>query len=833
MKNNYDLLIIGATALGIGIACEHTDLDIVMLESSCSIVREFGYALKDRCSYEYVPISLSAAELRGEFASRNALDENGIWLPTVPPIFANRLKKRGIDCYFYAALKDITACDDRYSVTFSEYGIDHSFTVSKIIDTTSVFISREYFGYAYPKMSEITFNYLDGSKQLHKYVCGDDIASARLHVSENETDIMRFATELSYCPSQARVDFGMAAWIPSSTRDNCIAAFDDGVRAAVPEGQLTTVMPSSVYDGEYDVIVVGLGTAGAIAAMTASGEGMKVLGLENLYVGGGATTLGNILWYYYGYHGGTYCDLDKRASSRNGAFVKSANTGAEQRSVEIDASLDGVDCRYGAMFTDVKRDGKRIIGVFWNENGVRHEADAKFVIDCTGESAAAVNAGCEMQGGRESDGAFMPYSNVYIYCYDGQLGSGFVDDGRINQYDTDSFGREIVKSTASYIHLKDKYDRGYLGAAPLIGMREGLRIVGEETVRFPDIVDGDYCREPVYYGWSNIDNHGMDNMLESRAYQDWCTICGMWGWGISMPVPMGAHIPKGYDGLLCAGRNTSCDHDISMGLRMKDDVQKAGETAGLMAAMAIKDGIRAKDIDIGILRSRLFETGVIKAEHDMMRIEDQAEKMIYDGALWCDDDERLTAGLASDAPGYFIRSAYALDKRELLTSLLESENEKARVNSALGLALFGIKTERSAKVLCDAAVSRSGYVPRSSRMFNVPRALAAINALGRIGAHEAIPILFGMLDDEEFINDLTIEPRTVISDREDYFFHYRAYIIKALCDIAESVPETAERIKAKLTDFMKGKSFTCTMLGPVIRDDLTDTLNKMVDNISL
>ncbi len=833
MKKHYDLLILGASALSVGIVSSHSELATIVLEESCSITREFAYALKDSASFDYIPVSPLAAELREELLSRNALDENGIRLYSLPAIFANRLKESHADAYFCAGLKDITAVGEAYSVTFSQYGIDHRVTVSRIIDTTATFISREFFGAAYPEPEKITFNYLDGERDLHEYRCTGDIAAARRHVAENGCSILRFASELAYTPKCARMDIGAAAWVPSAARENAIEAFDDGVQLSLPKGIPSTVIPKTVNDGKFDVIVIGLGTAGAVAAMTAREEGMRVLGLESRQAAGGATTLGNVSQYYYGYYGGRYCKFDDLASARNDAFVPTVGIGADQRSIAIDEVLAGIDCRYGAVFTDVRRDGKCVKGAVWFEDGVRHEAEAAFVIDATGESAVAINAGCEMQGGRATDGAFMPYSNVFLRYRDGMLKGHFVDDGRINQYDPDAFGYEILKSTASYIHLRDDYDSAYLGPVALIGMREGLRIVGEETIRFPDVLDGDYCREPVYYGWSNIDNHGKDNMLESRAYQDWCTICGLWGWGLSIPVPMGAHIPKGYDGLLSAGRNTSCDHDIAMGLRMKDDVQKAGETAGLMAAMAIKAGVRAKEIDVAELRSRLLASGARKAEQEIMRIEEKVSKTVYEGELWCKDDEKLAEGLATDAPGYYIWSARALDKRELLTTLLSSENEKLRVNAALGLALLDVKSERSVAVLCEAAACRDGYVARSGRGLNVPRALAAINALGRIGAPEAIPVLFDLLEHEAFIEDLEIEPKTVIVNREDYYFQYRTYIIKALCDIAEKAPDSACDIKEKLSRFVEGKRFTTTMLGPVIRDDLTDIICKMVERIGV
>ena len=42
MKKQYDLLLVGATALSAGIVQAHPDLDIAVLEQTCSVAGEFA-----------------------------------------------------------------------------------------------------------------------------------------------------------------------------------------------------------------------------------------------------------------------------------------------------------------------------------------------------------------------------------------------------------------------------------------------------------------------------------------------------------------------------------------------------------------------------------------------------------------------------------------------------------------------------------------------------------------------------------------------------------------------------------------------------------------------
>ena len=484
------------------------------------------------------------------------------------------------------------------------------------------------------------------------------------------------------------------------------------------------------------------------------------------------------------------------------------------------------------MFTDTVRDGSRGTGVAWMENGLRHTADARFVIDTTADSAVCVSAGCPMIGGRASDGALQPYSSMQFLYKDGRLGGRYIDNGRVNQYDPDDFGKAVLKALSSYLHLLDDYsDHVFLGIAPLIGLREGLRIEGEETVCFASMIDGAWPKKPVYYGWSNLDNHGKDNALESRIYQDWNTVCGMWGWGVSLPVPMGALIPRGVDGLLAAGRNVSVDHDIAMGLRMKDDVQKSGEAAARLAALAIRGNVPAREVDPDALREKLFASGCLKPEDETLRIEKQRCDEVYEYPLWCDDDAKLAVSLASDAPAYAMWSARALGKRALLKELLDSKNENARANAALTLALLDDDSEKVIAVLTEAAAKQDGYMAKAGRKYIVPRAIAAVYALGRLAAVQALPALYALMDDESFIDRLPFEPYDLMVDRDDYRFQYRSHIITALCAIAAAHPEVRSEVKDRLYRYIAGKKLEVSMMSTALRYDDTDTLRRMIDRI--
>lgn len=840
MKQHYHLLILGATALGIAAANANRSLRTAVIETGCTCAPEFAAALKtDGQTSGYIPSTDAAAFLRDEMTKRGALGDGGEWLPALSPVIAARLKASGADCYFMSAINDITTDGERYEVSFVCYGVVYRFTADYILDTTSRFVSRAWLspdGSPAPVMAERSLCYLDDERKIRRFPACGDIAETRLALLEqadSEHKITFPATELCITPAESvRKLGGQACWMPSAAYPNFLAAYDAGAGFhPKKDGEPFIDTPTILTWGDYDVIVVGLGTAGMMAALTAASEGLRVLGLENLSMAGGSTSAGGILGYYYGFKGGRYQELDKYAKRFDEKLLSSGNVGPTQKTAAFDALAKGrLECRYGAFFTGTIQCGQTVSGVCWTENGNVCEASAKFVIDCTAEASVCVAAGCTMQGGRQSDGRFQPYSSVFYKLAGKSVGWGYCDNGAVNPYDADDFGNAVLTSAVSYIHLRDSYAaHDYLGIAPLIGLREGRKILGEENVSFEELIAGKYTAKPIYFGQSNLDNHGKDSALEDRIYQDWITIAGMWGWGVAIPMPMGALIPKGTRGLLAAGRNVAVEHNLSMGLRMKDDCHKSGEAAGMLAALAVRDGVDAKEVDVDELRGRLFATGCIR-ESDRMLLERQTFNEFHTDKLWCDDDGALAEGLAGDEPGWYIWSAKALGKRGLLHQLLESDKPLLHRNAALALAL--LDDDAGVDVLLELAASRDGYIPKTGRKYVTLHAISAISALGRLGAAEAVPLLCGMLADESYLTEIPLTPYELIYDRDDLRFHYETTIIAALCEIAAAHPALRDELGVRLRGFVQRREFLISMMFTHgLKFDATASVRAMVERV--
>lgn len=826
MEKQYDLLLIGATALAAGMVLAHPELRIAVLEEGFGIAGEFCHTWRSDNAATYAPKSAAATNLRQQLLNRNALSDNGEWLPAVQPILADLLRCSNADIYFFGAISQLVSREDGCQVTWSAYGIDHRFCANSVVDTTAGFLTAPFWGLPQPEC-KLLLNHIDSVHQVHSTPCRTP-KEGRETIIKNHKDILLIATQPVVLPPQTRQEHGGLLWLPSGAYSNFLEAFDAGATAALPQGQLPNDCSTVTDAGSFDVIVVGLGTAGATAAMAAKQEGLSVLGIEKLPVCGGTSTAGRVTGYYFGYHGGLYTQVDEAAHQFDSSFIPMARLGADQKICQLNRTLADCDVRTSASFIGALTQGKQVLGIRWQQNGRLYSAKAGFVIDATAEAAVCVSAGCSMLGGRTSDGQFQPYTCVHLKHTDGKLSWGNMDQGRVNQYDPDDLSRAVLESFSSPIHLRDTYrEQDYLGIVPLLGLREGRRIQGEETVSFHRLIHESFHTKPIYYSWTNFDNHGKDMALESQDYQDWVVLAGLWGWGLSVPVPMGALIPKGFEGLLAAGRCVSVDHDTAFGVRMRDDTSKSGEAAAKLAAMSIRKGISAKEVDVDALREALFATGCLRAEDEIPRLEKQRMGEAYEGQLWCKDPAAIAAGLATDAPGYFIWSAKLLGETYYLKSLLDAD-KNTRYHAALALALLGDASPATVAALEVCALDIDGFVPKSGRKYVHPRSVSSIYALGRLASPLAIPTLSRLLHEDihiSFAADL------LVKDEEDLRFQYHSHAFAALCKIAKQSLEYKEEICQHLEAYLQANPLTVSLINSPLRFDCTDTFRQMLASL--
>ena len=808
----YNYFLIGATAFSAGIIDKNNDkYSIALAEKGNVCGYEFSSAYKtDGNTFGYACETIGGQSFKDELIKRGALNETGgEYFPAVAPIISNRINRSGADCFFMTNIVNIEFTDNVYTITLTSFGGQFQIQAERIIDTTFEVTALE------KSLNVYTTNGI----YKHKVdIDNDDYSKIRIEIYEKLKNtgeqIILFASEF---------DYGMPY-------GNAVEAYDAGYEFDITSVPQSTVRDRyKVDDGEYDVIVVGLGTAGAVSALVAAKYGLKVLGIENLTCAGGQGTAGGVMSYYYGEKGGYYTEIDKLAIElgKSGAFVnQSQNIGSIIKTVALDMELVNITYKYHAMSVEViKSDETTVTGIKYVYGGKIHTAKAKYVIDCTAEATVCIDAGCEMIGGRKSDGRFQPYSNVY-YNYTAEknnLGYAYIDNGVVDQYDPYEYGKAVLESSASYVHLRDDYsDRKYIGIVPLTGLREGRHILGEQTVRFAEYIDGNLPDNVIAYSLTNLDNHGKDSALEDRDYQDWITVCNLWGYSVGFPIPAGVLIPKDFDGILTAGRSVSLDHTAATGIRMKDDVQKTAEAAALIAVYSIKNNCKAKDVPYNFIREELYKTGCLK-DGDEFKIYMQGTNDLYHGSndIWKDSVEDVLVGLDSDNPGYFIWCARIMgDKiKSQLIEALNSDNKRFRYNAALALGLMDCA--ECEPVILEMITDKSGHIDFSGRKYNILQAISAISIAGRLGLGSASGVLMCIIKDKNYADDIPFTPYDLIVDRDDLYFQFISNAVIALL-----------RIGGKNTDILSaidGFKFETSMMGTKgFKLDVTPTVVSMV-----
>ncbi|MDR6549189.1 FAD-dependent oxidoreductase [Paenibacillus qinlingensis] len=511
----------------------------------------------------------------------------------------------------------------------------------------------------------------------------------------------------------------------------------------------------------YDVIVAGLGTSGAIALITAARKGLKVLGIDRMNCMGGMGTAGSVNGYYFGSTGGLYEQLDEKVADYvDTIYTKSSayNVEAKKYVLEQEAIRYGAELTYKSAITGVYLEGKQVRGVsFIGPRGIQ-SVNCKVLIDCTGDAEAVHLAGGGFQYGRELDGRTQPFTSVKVFAAGNKVSWRNFDSGCTNQTDGNAFSTALVLAHAQ--HLEETYsnDNRLLHIAPLLGVREGRLIEGEETIALGDFFADRTTEQPVFYANADIDKHGRDHAFESQHLQDWFVASNLGAANITVPVPLGAMIPKGFEGLLAAGRCLSVDHDLSTCVRMNRDMQKSGEAAATAAYIAIKDSLALKDVPYEELIEHLTETGCFDPHND------KGYEFAYPGGrkpalpiVWLTDPDQIRQGLMSEQPGVAIWSCKRLGdamKPHLHIWMEEGKDdtdgtESLRKHCAFALAL--LEDEAALPNLRAMVMERDSLVLQDCRKNNQMRGYMAIYLLGRMRDKEIASELIRLLQDPEEI----------------------------------------------------------------------------------
>ena len=174
----------------------------------------------------------------------------------------------------------------------------------------------------------------------------------------------------------------------------------------------------------YDVVVVGGGTAGVIAAIAAANEGASVALIEQFGALGGSSTGALVTptmnTHVEGVPMNSYIvtELDRLALARGAMSMRGVSRYYDP--ILLPVILEemavgaGVSLYLYTDLVDVVKEGKTIVGVFVSDKSGMHVIEGKQFIDCTGDGDLSVMAGAEYTKGNPKTGKNQPISLRYM-----------------------------------------------------------------------------------------------------------------------------------------------------------------------------------------------------------------------------------------------------------------------------------------------------------------------------------------------------------------------------------------------------------------------------------
>ena len=137
-------------------------------------------------------------------------------------------------------------------------------------------------------------------------------------------------------------------------------------------------------------------------------------------------------------------------------------------------------------------------------------------------------------------------------------------------------------------------------------VRETYRIVGEVQITHDDYTSGRHFEDAVSYSFYPIDLHDKDGVKPQPLSE-----------GTVATVPLRALIPKNSHNLLVAGRSVSSDRLANSALRVQASSMAMGQAAGAAAAVSVRLETTPGDVPLSDLHDLLALHGAVVPKKDI------------------------------------------------------------------------------------------------------------------------------------------------------------------------------------------------------------------------